>query len=497
MAEKMTQARKALLEYLLNPRRYLPLLLVIGSAIFASLVILSGQSPARIFSIIGFPMAGLLLLSYYDKTFFLLVLALYLPFTLYITAIPNLAIYEVLVLLLFFITLIRLILVENLRLKEKVVPIPVKLYFAIGLLSYIMHPSLPTQLFRSVSLADTSNFRAYWGFFLGLLVYFSVPYLIGNDKKKLLRIIKILVVISVVVILINLTMVCLGISTLPGFTRTAWMVSRTGRGALRAGSLGVFGAMLFMLLLSFRLTEWFKKVKPILFSLSILAILLSGGRMVFLAIFATFGLYLLLKREFIPLVVIFCLVFSIILFQSVAPHMMTRIPAPFQRTFTILPSVGDYGPSGAVMSAQGRLEIWKFGFEETKKHPFLGRGFLSMLKFGREIIFSETRSEFYAKVGSHGAYIGTAVTLGVPALLLFIWIIWLHYKKALFLFRQKNDSFLKAFSFWLLLMLFYSALAFTFQGNPFTMVKFFFILGLINMNWIFYKKEIGAKERIK
>jgi O-antigen ligase len=88
-------------------------------------------------------------------------------------------------------------------------------------------------------------------------------------------------------------------------------------------------------------------------------------------------------------------------------------------------------------SASQRITIWKGGIEIIKDYPWLGVG------YG---VFSDVIG-FYAPTpgaDAHNSYITIAAEMGIPALLVFVIIILLVFKKTLWLYRRSSDFFMKA-----------------------------------------------------
>ncbi len=89
-------------------------------------------------------------------------------------------------------------------------------------------------------------------------------------------------------------------------------------------------------------------------------------------------------------------------------------------------------------SAAIRLEIWRGSMEMIKENPWFGIG------YG---VFPFTIPMFTSGVGerdAHNTYIIIAAEMGVPALLIFLLIIFILYKNTLWLYAKVRDPFVKA-----------------------------------------------------
>ncbi|MFH1857996.1 MAG: O-antigen ligase family protein, partial [Candidatus Omnitrophota bacterium] len=91
-------------------------------------------------------------------------------------------------------------------------------------------------------------------------------------------------------------------------------------------------------------------------------------------------------------------------------------------------------------SAQGRLDVWKGGMRIIADHPFWGTGYDT---FG-------TIVPYYApelhgrRLDAHNSYIIIAAEMGIPALLVFLWIVWVAIWKSRWLYRHSRNPFYRA-----------------------------------------------------
>ena len=89
-------------------------------------------------------------------------------------------------------------------------------------------------------------------------------------------------------------------------------------------------------------------------------------------------------------------------------------------------------------SARDRVEVWKGALQMIKEHPFLGVGyglFPSMIRY----YWSGQR-----EIDAHNTYLIIAAEMGVPALLVFLLIVFLVMRQTFLLYKRTEDPFSKA-----------------------------------------------------
>lgn len=89
-------------------------------------------------------------------------------------------------------------------------------------------------------------------------------------------------------------------------------------------------------------------------------------------------------------------------------------------------------------SAASRMEVWKGGLRMVADYPFFGVGyrlFMPLIRF----YWSGERP-----IDAHNTYLIIAAEMGVPALLVFLWVIWRVFRRTHFLYRTTRDPFSKA-----------------------------------------------------
>lgn len=124
-------------------------------------------------------------------------------------------------------------------------------------------------------------------------------------------------------------------------------------------------------------------------------------------------------------------------------------------------------------SSVGRLLIWKFGLEMVRENPMLGVGFG---RFRQEIQYLTG-----GRYDSHNTYLTIAAEMGVPALLLFLLILYQFYRSAQRVRKGSRDLWDQAFVQGYLAGLMGLAVAniFGFRLNSNELVFYFFIASAV------------------
>lgn len=88
-------------------------------------------------------------------------------------------------------------------------------------------------------------------------------------------------------------------------------------------------------------------------------------------------------------------------------------------------------------SSKKRVEIWKGAVEMIKDYPIFGIG------YG---LFSRRIPEYYegGRIDAHNTYLIIAAEMGIPELLIFLWIVWIVFWQTWKLYTTTKDPFAKA-----------------------------------------------------
>ena len=422
----------------------------------------------------------------FEHAWVLFTLVLILPFNLDISPIRSLNACSIIIPGLFVIFLIRSITVQEKGPWIRIIPKSIIIFFTLGFISFWRQPCFPTTLFGTT--IEYGIFRNYWNFFVGFLTYFLAFHLFINGDKRLKIFIKLLFYTYVFSLIANVIMSILKLQTLPGFQPVAFgPIEEQGTVSLRSGALGRYGMNLFILLLVFKTYLRSKILKIFLFLFCIFAITASGARGTLVTVLAAALLYFILRKKFLNLIVPLSALTIILVVSYSAPHLINYLPCSFRRIFVIFPSPEVYGSERAVIApGQGRLQWWRSGVQIISRHPFFGIGYV---KVGREYLY-QPFSQLAAQYGAiHNAYLAIAVMLGIPGLILLLWIFYLHLKRGIILVNETHDSFNKHFNLWLTIMAFSHNIIYFFGGSAHSLYYYFLYAGLINLNWYLLKNS--------
>lgn len=91
-------------------------------------------------------------------------------------------------------------------------------------------------------------------------------------------------------------------------------------------------------------------------------------------------------------------------------------------------------------SNKQRIEIWKKSLISIKNHPLLGVGIGNF-----PVVLAQDIKLAKAGSSAHNLYLHIAAELGIPALLLILWLLWIIFKKTYKNFTNDYDPFLKVY----------------------------------------------------
>ncbi|MBI4387597.1 MAG: O-antigen ligase family protein [Candidatus Omnitrophica bacterium] len=89
-------------------------------------------------------------------------------------------------------------------------------------------------------------------------------------------------------------------------------------------------------------------------------------------------------------------------------------------------------------SARARVEVWKGAVRMIQDHPFFGVGY---------DLFQPMITYYWIgerPIDAHNTYLIIAAEMGIPALMIFLWIIWRTFRETLYLYKRTQNPFSKA-----------------------------------------------------
>ena len=443
----------------------------------------SGVRLAAGLSVLGILLVGFYFLGNFEKAYFPFIFFIILPVALFVTAIPGLRAFELVIPGIFILFLLRQVVLGWRQRQARFVPKSIILFFAMGLASFLRHPSLPAQVFAAG--ADPGNFRVYWNFFLGLMTYVLTFHLFREGRRrKTLVLVRLMTTVCVSGLILQFIDPYLRIPLPLGEIFVHWgpygEAAESGGPLFRGWAVGWFGLFLFLVLISFSNIPKNKLVKSAFFLLSLAGIILSGARSILLAAVGTASLLCLLKGRIWRLLVPLSAAAAILAVSYFYPQTIDRLPEGVRRVFTIFPTPG-YGDPDAVGSALVRVAWWTEALEIISRHPLVGIGFERIGVEARYLAYAD----YAVRIGqAHSAYIATGVMLGLPGIVVLAWIFALHLLRGIILSRQPAPAVEQNLATWLTLMVFGYNIIFFFAGAPQVLYSYFLFAGLINLTWI-------------
>ncbi len=451
-------------------------------------LIVSGARMPLFFSLIGIAGLAVYLGVNFEKNYLIFSVVIIFPVAVFITSIPDLAACELMIPALLVFAIIHTMISKEKGPGFSILPFPIIIFFILGFVSYLRNPSLPTQVFaRSV---DLGNFRIYWSFFMGIMTYILAFYVFRRDRtRKIILLMKFLSWTYLLLICFHLFMTIFKMDIPAQFFLVNWGSNEgiaPGDMIFRGWTFGWYGLNLFIILLAFPGYPKSKIIKGGLFLFSFGCIILSGARATLMAAVCCVIMVCILKKKFLRLILPIIVITAILVISYSYPRVISYLPWYTQRIVTIFPSSDVYGYPVAVSSAQARLQWWREAIDIIYQHPLTGMGFEKLERKKLYLIYKK----YAVKIGdSHNAYIATGVMLGIPGVLLLIWIFYLHLKRGIVLYIEMAPSLEKIINLWLVLVLFSLNIIYLFAGSPQSLFRYLLYAGLINLNWYLYTNK--------
>lgn len=324
--------------------------------------------------------------------------------------------------------------------------------------------------------------RIYYDIFICGIAYFLVPFLF-REESHIELLVKLLGGACIFLIIFSFIRIYLGIDTiLPEEAyRTRIHYVPIGENIVpRVGIMGFAGYLLFVIGIIF-----VKRRSNILFLLltiiSLAAIVQSGGRAMLLGVIFAISLYLFLSGKKFKAAILPVGLLLILFLIGLNPKIARKFPPVLYRHLTTFssenPSLVAYG--------NNRMEMWTISWEIISTHPFWGA---RSVKY--EWAYHEEVSNLVRRGSAHNAYLSTAASFGLPALILWLMVAVLYFKKIINLYRKTYPfSLLNKFCLLLAILLGVSFLTFFLEGRAGGGFRYFLYLGLIDSAWNMYNKN--------
>lgn len=325
------------------------------------------------------------------------------------------------------------------------------LFFGWVFLRYCMNPVMPNvKGFGS----NVTGFRSYLNYAMCFVLILLLPYFI-TDRKDVKQLLHWMAKVSVFFILLMTPFV---------FSKSAeaayWIslfglnVSFFDNGWLRFVALPSFGVVLISLALVPEAVEWSGRKRAIMLGLGAIAIILGGNRASFGQVLAIIFAVELYRRRFLRLAILSVIVALVLLsFYYIGERVDLSRGVGFLRILSIVsPRVAE--ASGAIDTSDWRIQRWRRATSEIIANPIFGKGYGGVENawvFADVSQFEDARLEVdLATGGIHNGYISCAYSLGLPALIIFIFVflhkIWESFKLSEKL--KEVDTELSEFHIW-------------------------------------------------
>jgi len=302
--------------------------------------------------------------------------------------------------------------------------------------------NLPIFLFMIVGLVAILRNTTYGGYFTQaiieykrwitpMLLYFLVLNTV-KDKETIKGVVYVMITVTTVV----------GLMALYDYfdlgTVSSMEKSRIGGISDQPNMLAAFFNYYMFLPFGFFLLRWGKLhywslLIPFLIQFRGIMVTFSrGGYLAF-----AFGLFAII---FFRSKVLFFLLLIATVFTIANPFFLPAgIRYRMGQTFHTSPSyMDDITEESLETSARTRVEVWKGGIEMIKDYPLLGVG------YG---LFQQRIPDYWSghkEIDAHNTYLIVAAEMGIPALIIFLWIIWIVFWHTRLLFVTTADPFSKA-----------------------------------------------------
>jgi O-antigen ligase len=304
----------------------------------------------------------------------------------------------------------------------KALDFSMRLFFAWVLVRYCMKPSLPNLMGFG---RNVTGFRSWLGYALSFGVLIFLGRFVAN-RAGLLKLMRWLAYVSIFFILLFVASTLsrsMALAIL--FTRLGMYVDRFDNGFLRFVVLPQFGVILFSLALLPNLLKLKRLARWALVMLGFSAIFFGGNRGTFGAALIVVIAIPLLRRQIRLAAATAGVVLAVAVGGFFAGTMLSRLPQTgiFRPLALLSPALSRV--TGADANLEWREVRWQRAVDEIREHPLIGIAYGGLENVFETDFQSEDESLDMNLVtgGVHNGYLAGALALGIPASLLFIYIL--------------------------------------------------------------------------
>jgi len=357
--------------------------------------------------------------------------------------------------------------------------IPILLYFGVVFTNYLRNP-LPSSSVLGIP-QEAGGLRVYYEFFLSFCAYLVFGEAVSSDMKIIQGIKGFLWQICLVLCLLGIVLIFSypvqnilyslqnrGIFSFAFFSAAGAELLETRyrlfSGGYRIGTLGEVAPICLLLLLAGA-----KKVnglsKWILYGFLWFGLILSGARGSFVGTILALCLWLVLRKSWRALPLLFVTGFIIYICVFVYYDIL---PSQLQRMFKIRGSLE-------------QMEVYRGMLFPLFWSSFLGNPVFGVGMGGVEI-YGTGITRFLTqqlRFGGHGTYLSLLYTTGLLGFIPFIWVYLSGIKTSLYVFNRASNKMIKTLSLFCLLYLIYDSVPLGFGGLG-ASISLFMVLGIIS-----------------
>lgn len=297
------------------------------------------------------------------------------------------------------------------------------LFFGWLFLRYCMSPSIPNFMGFG---RNVTGFRSWLNYGLSFCVLFFVGRFVRN-RQGFLKLARWLAIVSIffgVVLLaaafsrsMQVAMILSYLGMVPG---------TFDNGMLRFVGLPSLGVILLSLLLLPNLLKLSRLGWWSVLLIGSAAVIVGGNRSGFGMAIIVVIVILLLRRKFLACAAVSGAIVVICTGVYLAGPLLADLPhTGVLRMFALVsPDLAE--ATGGDNSLEWREILWQRAVEEIGKHPLIGQGYTEIengLELDHVRTMEETEELTLATGGIHDGYLASALALGIPAALLFIFIL--------------------------------------------------------------------------
>ncbi len=251
-----------------------------------------------------------------------------------------------------------------------------------------------------------------------------------------------------IVLAVSMLIILFEIGPFPLFNTFSWSLIFENEGSKKMPIAGVAGSFVLMCTLIFVTNKW----KFLFFVLSsLLALLISGSRISFLAGLVMIFMSFVVRRKVLGKSIVILTISAFGFFYLLLSPVILLVPERYQRLVILFPpeyytgKLAHLSESAAASSSSFRQDIWSRASVKIAEHPLIGNSFdapKADYNFGGDLMQGFQKiptdilhNDFLVTGSLHNTFFGIAYLLGIPALILFVWFLfrltWLHYKMSM------------------------------------------------------------------